>query len=425
MRAKLHRLALLRSIVVAMQAAAIYAAYAILEIRVPLAPLIGALVFLALLAAATVVRVRQAWPVGEVEVFGQLLLDVGQLTWMLYFTGGAINPLAACYLLLVLYATLALQPLLVWTLAVVCMLSYAGLHFSYVPLPLPDVLAADRVLNYFAHFVMYFSLAALVAGFGSWLKEIRRLQLARIQADEERDARERYLLGLATLSAGTAHEISTPLSTMSVVVGELRGSAEPPPDWKEDIDMLWGQIQICKRSLEAMARAANVERLGKIESVCAAQFVLEVGERFRASRPQVPLKLLCVRLDEALILRSDHTLRQGLLNFLGNAADASPHSVEMRVGLKEQSRLSIQVLDRGPGIPPPLRERIGRGLITTKEPGRGSGAGLLIACAAVERFGGTVHIADRHSGGTRVEIELPLFRARRETDDEYGELRIA
>ena len=179
---------------------------------------------------------------------------------MLYFTGGAVNPFAACYLLLVLYASVALPQRLAWTVAVICMLGYALLHLFQVPLPVSDAASADRTLNYSAHFAIYLALAALVAGYG--------------------------------------------------------------------------------------------------------------------------VRLL----------------------------------------------LAIEVLDRGPGIPPALRERIGNGLVTTKESGRGNGSGVLIACAAVERFGGTIHISDRRGGGTRVQVELPLFRPRAATrgeDDDYRRLGIA
>jgi hypothetical protein len=75
-----------------------------------------------------------------------------------------------------------------------------------------------------------------------------------------------------------------------------------------------------------------------------------------------------------------------------------------------------------------LSERRRLYLARVKESGRGSGAGVLTACAAVERFGGTIQISERRGGGTRVQIELPLFRPRTATtgeDDEYGKLGIA
>jgi two-component system sensor histidine kinase RegB len=432
----MRRLVRMRWLAICIGAALVYSARTALDIRIPIAPIAGLLAFYALFNAATVQRLHgtwprfwsRYWPVTERELLAQVFVDVAALSAVLYFTGGGINPFAACYLLLVLYASVALPARLAWTVAAACMLSYAVLHFVHVPLPLFDSAGTARNLNYFAHFNIYVALAALMAGYGVRLSEMRRLHLTRAQADAEKDARERYLVGLAALSAGTAHQMSTPLSTMAVVVGDLRGSDAPPADWKQSIEMLWGQIQICKRSLEAMAQGSDVERLGKLQSIPATQFVHDVAERFRALRPQVQLKLRCARMDEALMLSIDHTLPQALLNFLGNAADASPHSVELRAGLKDELRLAIQVLDRGPGIPPALRERIGKGLVTTKESGRGSGAGMLIACAAVERFGGTIHISDRHSGGTMVQIELPLFLARTQTtgeNDERRGLRIA
>jgi two-component system sensor histidine kinase RegB len=436
-RAHLRRLARIRWLAIGTVGALVYAAHTALEIRIPLVPLVQTLCVYALVNAATTLRLQAAWPrfwsrhlpVTEHELGAQLLVDIAVLSSALYFTGGAINPFAACYLLLVLYASVALPPRLAWTVAVISMLAYAGLHLFRIPLPVSDAVSADRTLNYSAHFAIYLALAALVAGYGVRLSEMRRLYLARAQADAQKEARERYLVGLAALSAGTAHQMSTPLSTMAIVVGDLRESGEvPPQDWKQSIDMLWGQIQICRRSLEAMARSADVDRLGKIESVRAEQFVLDVAERFRALHPKVQLKLRCARLEDALTLSSDHTLPQAVLNFLGNAADASPHSVEMRAGLIDELLLAIEVLDRGPGIPAALRERIGKGLLSTKESGRGNGSGVLIACAAVERFGGTIHISDRRGGGTRVQIELPLFRPRAATtgeDDDYRRLGIA
>ena len=436
-RRHLRQLVRIRWLAIGIAAALVYSARNALDIHVPLAPLVATLGAYVLVNAASALRLRDAWPgfrlqrlpVTERELLAQLLVDVAALSSLLYFTGGAVNPFAVCYLLVVLYASVALPQRLAWSVAVVCMLSFAGLHLLSVPLPLPDPALADRTLNYSAHVAIYLALGARVASGGVRLSEMRRLYLARAAVDAQKEARERYLVGLAALSAGTAHQMSTPLSTMAIVVGDLRESgAVPPPDWKQSIDLLWAQIQICRRSLDAMAHSADVERIGKIQSLRAEQFVLDVAERFRALRPEVRLELQCVRLDDALTLASDPTLPQAMLNFLGNAADASPQSVRMRAWLKGELLLAIEVLDRGPGIPPALRERIGNGLVTTKESGRGSGAGVLIARAAVERFGGTIQISDRRGGGTRVQIELPLFRpcaATKGEDDEYRQLGIA
>jgi len=395
---------------------------------VPLAPLAGAIVFLACADALTFLRLRRPRPVTELEMFGQLLVDAAALTWVLYLTGGAGNPLAGGYALLVLYACSTLGSRWVWAFAGICVAGYSAVGFFHVPMPFPGADPLERTLESPALRMMFILLVALVAWFGVRINELRRQQQSHVSSHAEKEARERYLLGLATLYAGTAHEMSTPLTTIALVLGDLRHSETPPSDWKQSIDLLWGQIQICKHSLSELALATNVERLGKVHRLSAKQLVHDVGDHFQLLRPTVQFRLGRIAIDDSLTLEGDDTLSQALLNFLNNAADASPHSVELRAERKDDT-LVIQVLDRGPGVSPQLRERIGRGLITTKAPGHGSGAGVLIAQAVIGRFGGAVQISDRTGGGTRVQIELPMSLANslanQEKDDEYREPRIA
>jgi two-component system sensor histidine kinase RegB len=421
--ASLRRLAWVRAFAVGGLALALGIAHA-RGISVLLAPLAGAILFLAAADAQIFLRLRRPRPVTEREVFGQLLVDTAALTWVLYSTGGAANPLAGGYVLLVLYACSVLGSRWVWAFAGICVAGYSAVEFFYVPMPLPPADALDRTRESLASRMIFVLLVASVAWFGVRINELRRQQQSHVSSHAEKEARERYLLGLATLYAGTAHEMSTPLTTIAIVLGDLRHSQTPPPDWRQSIDLLWGQIQICKHSLSELALATNVERLGKVRRLSAKQLIRDVGDHFRLLRPTVQFRLRRVRIDDSLMLEGDDTLSQALFNFLNNAADASPHSVELLAGWKND-RLVIHVLDRGPGVDPHLRERIGRGPITTKPPGRGSGAGVLIAQAVVARFGGTVQIFDRTNGGTRVQIELPTSPSNQEKVHEYREPRVA
>jgi two-component system sensor histidine kinase RegB len=231
--------------------------------------------------------------------------------------------------------------------------------------------------------------------------------------------RERYLIGLAA----AAHDIGRPLSTMSVLVDDLRRAGAPPPDWRDAIEVLWSQLLSCRRSLADLAKAADVECSGEPRSIGAKEFVLEVARRFESTRPEVDLKRWIVRLKDPFPVDNDPTLAQAVLSFLHNAADASPRSVELRV-LQKDERLCIQVLDRGGGIAPQVRSRIGKRPVSTK-PG-GCGLGMLIARFTVERYGSSIRIFDRRQGGTCVQIELPRFRADcRQPHRETHELRIA
>ena len=405
-RANLRLFAWLRAIAVTGQAATVLATYWILGIPVPLAPLLGASAVLALVDAATFVRLRQPWPVADAELFGQILVDVAVLTVLLYFSGGTINPFASCYLLLVMYAAGALPRRQVWIVMAVCVFCYTALRIYYVPLPLPPSIALEHELMYSAQWVNQTLLAALVAWFGVRINDIW-LQHHRLRrAEAEKDAHERSLIGLAALAAGTAHEMSTPLSTMSVVLGDLRHSSAPPPDWKRSVELLWQQIQTCKRSLSDMLNAADIEKIGQAQNVPVKRFIQNLAERFQLLRPQIALDLRCAEIDDALAIKSDPTLVQSLLSLINNAADASPHAVALHAWQKDLV-LVIRILDRGPGIAPQLRERLGRGPVTKS----GHGVGVFIANAAIERLGGIVQMFDREDGGTCVQVDLPGFLA--------------
>ena len=411
--AHLRLLIVMRAVAIVAMATVYLCFDCFLDIHVPFAAVGGVLGFYALLDVATLLRLRNPAPIGSREMLGQIVADVAILTALLYLTGGARNPLALYYLLLVLYSATALPPRFVWLLASVSVVCYVALHFFHIALPLADSEVRGR-FDYFEHALLYAFIAVLIAWFGIRLSALQQLQRDRRRADAEKDAREHYLVGLAALSAGTAHELSTPLSTISVLVSDLRESESPPADWKESIDVLWNQVQLCKRSLAAMADAASVERLGAVKNVRASEFIGEVASRLRAMRPAVRLELN-VRLDEDLVLRSDHTQAQALMNFLNNAADASPGSVELHANQDALNplKLVIEVLDRGPGIAPELRHKLGKDIVTTKATGHG--AGILIAQAAIERLGGSVALSERRSGGTCVRVELPGFRLSGET----------
>ena len=393
-------------------------------VSVPFASLATAGLFVAFAGALTFLRLRRSQPVTEGEFRRQLLVDVTALTWILAFTGHAANPVAGGYVLVVALTAAKLGPRPAWKCALLCIACYSLLALLSVPelVELPNWSAHAGV--YLTSALTFIVLIALVAWFGVRISEMRRQHRSLVSRNAERDGRERYLVGLATLCAGTAHEIGTPLTTMTLLLGELRDSASAPPDWRRRIDALWSQMQICRRSLSNMALTTNVERFGTLHSVPAKRLIHEVCDRFRLLRPTVRLRLRRLRIGDSVVIESDETLSQALLNFLNNAADASP-MVELRVGQQDRS-LMVQILDRGPGLPPELRELIGRGPITTKPPGLGCGAGVLIAHAVIERLGGNVQIFDRASGGTCVQIELPLSTASQEMNhDDHRERRFA
>jgi two-component system, sensor histidine kinase RegB len=257
------------------------------------------------------------------------------------------------------------------------------------------------------------ALLPLAGGVGlaaAWLGiRLRDARPHPVQTDTDKEAREHYVLGLATLAAGTAHEIGTPLSTMSIIVSDLRARETPPPDWKESIEVLWQQLQTCKRSLSGLAEAADVSRVGQTREVLARLLVHSLMARVHLLRPEASIRLRSTFSDPDLVVKADLTLPQALLALVNNAVEVSPHDVEIVAAQRENSFV-VEILDRGPGIPAAVRKRLGEPFVSGKEAGRGYGIGVFLANTAIERLGGTAKMLDRDGGGTRVQVELPAFR---------------
>ena len=110
-------------------------------------------------------------------------------------------------------------------------------------------------------------------------------------------------------------------------------------------------------------------------------------------------------------------LQQVLTNLLDNAVKFSPAGEEVRVSAFQQdSRVRIEVSDRGPGVPPDQQrlifEKFGRGK-TTSSPGTpGTGLGLYIARSIVEAHGGVLEVSSWPDAGATFTLSLPVDSAR-------------
>jgi signal transduction histidine kinase len=155
----------------------------------------------------------------------------------------------------------------------------------------------------------------------------------------------------------------------------------------------------------AAAREARLQpvRLGPILADAASSAAAFVRE--------VPMPL--VTADDPTLTADPQMLRELLLNLLMNACQASRgHTAEpvQAAVTTVDGWCQIEIGDRGPGIEPGIRDRVFEPFFTTKS--GGTGLGLAIVKRLVDLQGGTVALADRDGGGTRVRVTLPLHRDR-------------
>jgi two-component system, NtrC family, sensor kinase len=259
---------------------------------------------------------------------------------------------------------------------------------------------------------------AVVAGFGYMairqerrkLEVARELEVAALERDRERLlARADKMATLAALSSGIAHEVATPLGTITARVEQvLPGNAH-----------------------DARATAAlhvALEQVERIQSVIRGVLGLSRGE-MPPLVPTAPASIahgaaglslhrfeqagVALELDLAQglpqIACDPLMLEQALINLLINACDASDRGSIVRLTVQQSDALLVfTVEDEGEGISEETAARAQEPFFTTKPRGRGNGLGLAITREVVTHHGGKLRLAARADArGTQAVIELP------------------
>jgi two-component system sensor histidine kinase RegB len=402
----LRRLAVVRTIAVAGQGAAVWVAVTRLGMPLPLDPLVAILAAMVVVTAATWLRPRLAAPVREAELFAQLVLDVAALSALLYFSGGATNPFVTLYLLPLAFAAAALPAAYTWAMAALATACYTLLFFRHVPLPPSH--AHDFGLHVLGMWFGFVVSAALIAGFAVRMSATVRSRDRLAAEMRERGIREERVLALGTLAAGAAHELGTPLSTMAVLVKDL---APDRPVSAERLEILRAQIARCKEILGSLSASAGAVRAEGGGAEALDRWLEALVDKWRVVRPGIDVRARFTGTSPAPRIVADQTLAQAIVNILNNAADASPQAVEID-GYWNDERLALEIGDRGPGLDPRIQSEVGHAPVTTKDGERGLGLGLFLAYTALSRFGGTVRLANREGGGVLCRVELPLAALR-------------
>jgi two-component system sensor histidine kinase RegB len=399
----LRRLILMRWFALAGELVLVVAAGPLLDIALPLAPMLGILLLLAGFNLLTRRRVVRGGAVGAGELFAQLCVDIAALSLLLFFSGGAANPLVSLYLPGIAIAAVVLPGRFAWSVVALSVVAYSLLVFYYVPLPVTDAERATR-LHLAGMWLIFVASAALISWFVARMAAAIRSRDLELAAAREEALRNERVVALGSLAAGAAHELGTPLATMAILAGELSRESALRPDAQEDLALLRSQIEHCKGIITGLAARAGQARAEGGGAVALDGWLEQAIARWRRLRPHAEAKV-SLHGTAAPRIVGEATLEQAVLNLFNNAADADGGRIEIEAEW-DSDRLRLEVRDRGPGFDENVLLAAGRAFVTTRA--EGTGIGLFLAHAAVERLGGRIVLANREGGGAVTRVELPL-----------------
>ena len=408
--ATLRRLVVARWWVVAVAALLSLMAPVLLDIPLSVWPLLAVAAVVAVWNAISHRRLRHvadaiAEPAsdGSAEIFSQLCFDLVALSALLFFSGGATNPLVFMLLPPVAVAALTLPQRLVSGIAIIAIAAYSILMVSFIPLPLADP-ARAAALHLSGMWVTFVVSVVIISWFILRMTEALRQRDAELAAAREQTLRDERVLALGTLAASAAHELGTPLATMAVLADELEHDARLGTEAHADLQLMRDQIRYCKRIITGLTERAGAGRSEHVERVASDVWLQRVFDVWSELRGHPDAELKKVGSGEmAPMLVAEPTLEHGLLNLLDNALRAG---APVHVGLDwDATWLTITVRDHGAGFSLAELQRAGQEPFPAHA--RGSGVGLLLTRAAIERQGGHLHLGNAPDGGAIAQLRLP------------------
>ena len=341
-------------------------------------------------------------PVEEWHLALVMMIDIAILTGLLYLTGGPHNPFAFLYLVQIALAAVLVRARWTWMLVGLSFVGFGILIVAHQPLAIPEdnrVIGAWVALGVASAFVVHFLFRITDA------LAVRERELGEAKSLA---ARQERLAALATMAAGAAHELSTPLGTVALAAKELERALEKESANKalaEDARLIREQVGRCRVILEQMAQGAGT--VGEGVGACT---VKELMDDALTNIRQAP-RVLCEVPDDvahSALRLPPRAVGQALRSLVTNAQDASPANAAVVISVgRDEQMLDIVVKDRGAGMATEVMARVGEPFYTTKAPGRGMGLGLFLARAVIEGVGGTLRIDSIAGDGTSVQVRLP------------------
>ena len=412
-RLRLQTLVRLRWLAVAGQGATVLVVAFWLQFPLPLgtcAALIGALAAVNFLLSVGFPATYRLEPLAAFAVLG---LDLLQLAALLFITGGLANPFAPliCVLVIISFAS---QPLLhALALFALAMLLIAALPFSSYPLPWygGDAPTLQPVMQVGVWFAIT-SMMAFAAFYAYRVSQEATLLADALSATELVLQREKHLSQLDGLAAAAAHELGTPLATISLVAKEMERELGRDERFGEDVQLLRSQSERCRDILKRIATlpSDSEEHMRRLPLSSLIEDVLAPHREFG-----IKLELIekSDRAKEPVGIRNAGIL-YGLGNLIENAVDFAREKVTVTVE-HDASKVAITIEDDGIGYAPDVLQRIGEPYVTHRhrdDKAGGLGLGLFIAKTLLERSGAKLRFENRppETPGARVEIVWPRQR---------------
>jgi two-component system sensor histidine kinase RegB len=355
----------------------------------------------------------------EWELALQMAFDIVQLCALIFLTGGVVNPFCIMLVAPISLAAATLNPRYTLMLGALTLSAVAVLALWSAPLPWPP--GGAPAANIGLRVVIAVALLTGIATVGAYAWRIAavaaRMELA-LGVTQTVLAREQRLSALGGLAAAAAHELGTPLATISVVAKEMvRASPDGPV--REDAELLVSQAERCREILRRLTEEPETD-----DAIHARMTLLQFANEVIEPHLDTGIRVEAVvagppGMRPPEIRRMPEVLH-AMTSLVENAVDFAHSEVLVSVRF-DAAGVTVEVRDDGPGFSSEILGRLGQPYVTSRPSGEssrsghiGMGLGFFIAKTLFERTGAVMEFHNGRRGGAviatrwrRADIEAP------------------
>ena len=345
-------------------------------------------IFLGVLSNLYLIFIYKKTQLSDRSAFLFLLIDILQLGFLLYLSGGITNPFVIFILIPSVFSSSNLSLRTNTLLVVLTIIIITLLTFNYQDLPIN--LNSDFHNNHYFYYSIPVSLIIALVFlnyFAMTFGTQSRLRKEALGKMEEVMAKEHELLSLGGQAAAAAHSLGTPLSTITIIAHDLMKQFKGQKDLEKDIELLNSQVERCNEILKRLTLNPVEEDEFIDKDINIRDYLHEIISSFK----EISKKEFVFNFDQdsnpKKITKSIEIV-YGLRNFIGNANKFAKNSIF--INLKSDSEFTeLTVEDDGNGYPRDIISKIGEPYLKSNyskdKSKEGLGLGLFIGKTLLEK----------------------------------------
>ena len=389
----------IRWIAIIGQFLAIFFVTFIFKIQIPIYETISIILLSVIINFYSYFQERKNKTISNIKAFLFLLFDTLQLGFLLFLTGGIINPFSILILAPVITSASYLPALMTVVLSTISIIIIILLNFYFIPLDLgeqfylPDIYSFGLITSLIITVIFIAIYAYLFAS--SSRKISNALSVSKLQILNQKKITE-----VGSLSAATAHELGTPLNTIFLILNDLLKEKKLIEDKNivKDIILLKSQAERCKEILQRLSKNPLKIKDKFLNKVKLSDLIKINFEKFNKEKILDIKKKLVT--DEPEIIYKDEIM-YALGNIIQNAIFHSRETVKANINYSDLN-VKILISDDGNGFSKDIIDKLGEPYISKNT--EGMGLGIFISKNLVENMGGKLTFYNSKDENAVVEI---------------------